>query len=246
MTDQSGKYIPQFFVTAPAPCPYLEDRHERKIFTTLDGPQSGELHNQLTHDGFRRSQRIAYKPVCEGCSACISVRIPVAEFEPTKSFQRIIKRNISVQRKLTDAYSTQEQYGLLRDYLSARHHDGGMSDMSVLDYANMVEETTVDTRIIEYRRGSPISANDRPLLGCALTDVLEDGLSMVYSFFDISKHSLSLGTFMILDHIELAKCLGLPYVYLGYWIANCNKMAYKERFLPQERLIGREWTRIQA
>ncbi len=245
MTDQSIKNIPQFFVTASAPCPYLPDREERKIFTTLDGPYANAFHNQLATDGFRRSQRIAYKPACEHCRACISVRILVDEYLPSRSCTRIMKRNIDLHAEQTEAIASQEQYSLLRDYLDTRHAEGGMAEMSVLDYANMVEETTVNTQIIEYKSGSPISAKNRPLVATALTDKLDDGLSMVYSFYGPQYSKRSLGTYLILDHIKRAKSLGLPYVYLGYWIDGCQKMEYKTRFRPLERLEGRQWVRYE-
>lgn len=245
MTDQS-KEIPRFYITAPAPCPYLEGREERKVFTALMEPFADHYHNQLIQDGFRRSQAIAYKPACEGCSACVSVRVVVDAFEPSRSFSRILKRNRDVHTEFCPPTATSEQYALLRPYLDTRHADGGMVDMSVHDYKGMVEETTVSTNILEYRIGGPLSAGGRPLIATALTDVLEDGLSMVYSFFDPDLSDRSLGTFMILDHIRQARKRGLPYVYLGYWIANCDKMAYKSRFQPLERLHGGKWLPFSA
>lgn len=241
MTDQSSKYIPQFYITAPTPCPYVEDKMERKVFTSLAGPLSDQLHNQLVQDGFRRSQAIAYKPACEECSACVSARIVVDEFEPSKSFRRIIVRNRDLHAEFTDPIASSEQYSILRPYLDARHADGGMADMSVHDYTGMVEETTVQTQIVEYRVGARLSAAPRQLIGTALTDVLEDGLSMVYSFFEPGAKDRSLGSYMILDHIRQAQKRGLPYVYLGYWIKGCGKMDYKSRFQPLELLKSGKW-----
>jgi arginine-tRNA-protein transferase len=141
---------------------------------------------------------------------------------------------------------TSEQYSTFRAYLDQRHRHGGMADMTVLDYAMMVEDSHVETRIIEYRRRDPNSGiNERgDLVGVALTDVLSDGLSMVYSFFEPSEQNRSLGTFIILDHISRARQLGLPYVYLGYWIDGSRKMGYKGRFLPQQRLAPTGWLRV--
>jgi leucyl-tRNA---protein transferase len=239
---------PQFYLTAPSPCPYLAGREERKVFTHLVGDRAPGLNDLLTHGGFRRSQSIAYRPACEGCRACVSVRVIADEFRPTQSMRRIFARNSDVIGEMRALVPTSEQYSVFRAYLDARHHDGGMADMTVLDYAMMVEDSHVKTRLVEYRRRGPDSSiNGRgagKLLGVALTDVLNDGLSMVYSFFDPEEGSRSLGTLMILDHIERARRMGLPYVYLGYWVDGSHKMDYKGRFLPQERLMPDSWVRF--
>jgi leucyl-tRNA---protein transferase len=239
---------PQFYLTAPSPCPYLAGREERKVFTHLVGDRAPGLNDLLTHGGFRRSQSIAYRPACEGCRACVSVRVISDEFRPTQSMRRILARNSDVIGEMRALVPTSEQYSIFRAYLDARHHDGGMADMTVLDYAMMVEDSHVKTRLVEYRRRGPDSSiNGRGagrLLGVALTDVLNDGLSMVYSFFDPEEGARSLGTLMILDHIERARRMGLPYVYLGYWVDGSRKMDYKGRFLPQERLMPDSWTRF--
>jgi arginine-tRNA-protein transferase len=241
---------PQFFLTAPAPCPYLAGQQERKVFTHLLGDKAPKLNDLLTQSGFRRSQNIAYRPACPNCSSCVSVRILAQEFRLTKSFRRIGKANRELVGTMSEAEPTSEQYSLFRSYLDARHHTGGMSDMTVLDYAMMVEDSHVNTRIIEYRRRGPdtfiTGRGTGPLIGLALTDVLNDGLSMVYSFFDPDADYLSLGTHMILDHIARARAMGLPHVYLGYWVQESRKMAYKARFLPQERLDRTGWVRHDA
>jgi len=241
---------PQFYLTAPSPCPYLPGREERKVFTHLVGERAPGLNDLLTHGGFRRSQSIAYRPACEGCRACVSVRVISDEFRPTRSMRRIMARNDDVIGEMRALVPTSEQYSIFRAYLDARHHDGGMADMTVLDYAMMVEDSHVKTRLVEFRRRGPDSAiNGRgagKLLGVALTDVLNDGLSMVYSFFDPDEGSRSLGTLMILDHIERARRMGLPYAYLGYWVRDSRKMDYKGRFLPQQRLAPSGWLRIDA
>src|ERR1700745_2610063 len=207
---------PQFYLTAPSPCPYLPGQEERKVFTHLVGERAPELNDVLTHGGFRRSQSIAYRPACETCRACISVRVIVEDFRPTRSMRRVIDRNRDVAGEMRVAVPTSEQYSVFRSYLDARHRDGGMADMTVLDYAIMVEDSTVETRVVEYRRrgpDTPINARGRgELLAVALTDVLSDGLSMVYSFFDSDQASRSLGTFMILDHIARAREMRLPLV----------------------------------
>jgi leucyl-tRNA---protein transferase len=247
---QHSRDTPQFYLTAPSPCPYLPGREERKVFTHLVGERAPELNDLLTHGGFRRSQSIAYRPACETCRACVSVRVVVEDFRPTRSMRRVMERNSDLVAEMRVPVPTSEQYSVFRGYLDSRHRDGGMADMTVLDYAMMVEDSHVETRIVEFRRRGPDSRmsgrGNGPLLGVALTDVLSDGLSMVYSFFDPDVGGRSLGTFIILDHIARARRLGLPYVYLGYWVKGSKKMDYKGRFLPQERLTGDGWTRVET
>jgi arginine-tRNA-protein transferase len=246
---QQPRDTPQFFLTSPSPCPYLPGRQERKVFTHLVGDRAPSVNDLLTHGGFRRSQSIAYRPACEGCRACVSVRVLAKEFRPTRAFRRVQGINRDVVGLERPAAPTAEQYSLFRAYLDARHADGGMVDMSVLDYSMMVEDSHVRTKLIEYRRRPASRLKSRgegSLLAVALTDVLSDGLSMVYSFYDPDQRSRSLGTFIILDHIARARDLGLPYVYLGYWVQGSPKMDYKRRFLPQERLAYEGWARIEA
>ena len=236
--------FPQFFITAPAPCPYLPGRVERKVFTHLIGTEARQLNTQLSQAGFRRSQNIAYRPACDGCSACVSVRVCVQQFDPTPSFRKILRRNADLKSEIKPAKATSEQYSLFRSYIDERHADGGMADMTVLDFAAMVDDSFVDSRIVEYRlRGEDGRSQ---LLACVLTDVLNDGLSMIYSFYDPDLPGRSLGTLMILDHIERARKLSLPYLYLGYWVKGSRKMNYKGRFLPQERLTAEGWLRVRS
>ena len=241
---------PQFYLTAPSPCPYLPGREERKVFTHLVGQRAAQLNDVLTHGGFRRSQSIAYRPACEHCRACISVRICVNDFRETRGLRRVRQANDDLIGDLRAAIPTAEQYSLFRAYLDRRHGDGGMADMTVLDYAMMVEDSHVTTRLIEYRRHGPDTAihgrGQGSLYAVALTDVLIDGLSMVYSFYEPDEGARSIGTFMILDHVAKARSMGLPYVYLGYWVEGSEKMAYKSRFLPQERLMPGGWERVEA
>jgi arginine-tRNA-protein transferase len=247
---QHSRDTPQFYLTAPSPCPYLPGQEERKVFTHLVGERAADLNNILTQGGFRRSQSIAYRPACETCRACVSVRVIAAEFEPTGSMRRIMERYSDVIGDMRGPTPSSEQYSVFRAYLDTRHRDGGMADMTVLDYAMMVEDSHVDTRIVEYRLRGPDTAitgrGDGRLIAVALTDVLRDGISMVYSFFDPDFSSRSLGTLMILDHISRAKKMGLDYVYLGYWVPQSRKMDYKGRFLPQERLTPNGWSRVTA
>jgi arginyl-tRNA--protein-N-Asp/Glu arginylyltransferase len=323
---QHSRDTPQFYLTAPSPCPYLPGQEERKVFTHLVGERAPELNNLLTHGGFRRSQSIAYRPACERCRACVSVRVIAEEFRPTRSMRRVLDRNADVVGEMRVPVPTSEQYGVFRAYLDARHGDGGMADMTVLDYAMMVEDSHVHTRLIEYRRsailpherhadrtrrgasapsprlplgrsrpsstgygegrgegqpqaqtrgeapspgaqpradlsphspsktgvnalmlgrGEDSGRREGELVAVALTDVLKDGLSMVYSFYEPEPVGRSLGTFMILDHVARARRLGLAYVYLGYWVRGSRKMDYKGRFLPQQRLAPEGWQRVE-
>lgn len=249
MTNQPVQ-SPQFFLTAPSPCPYLEGQFERKVFTHLVGDKAPDLNDLLTQGGFRRSQNIAYRPACETCRACISVRILAQEFQRNRSMKRIMARNGDISAREFSAEPSSEQYSLFRAYLDARHQKGGMSDMTVLDYAMMVEDTHVPTRIIEYRLPDESDSTDGPqhgrLAAVALSDLMGDGISMVYSFFDPDFADRSLGTYMILDHISRTKELGLPHVYLGYWVAGSRKMGYKTRFLPQDHLMASGWERYNG
>ena len=246
MTNQPVQ-SPQFFLTAPSPCPYLEGQFERKVFTHLVGDKASDMNDLLTQGGFRRSQNIAYRPACESCRACVSVRILAQEFQPNRSMKRILTRNSDIVAREFPAEPSSEQYSLFRTYLDARHQQGGMSDMTVLDYAMMVEDTHVPTRIIEYRvPRQPDDDEDTPhgrLAAVALSDLMGDGVSMVYSFFDPDFAERSLGTYMILDHIQRTRERGLPHVYLGYWVAGSRKMDYKTRFLPQDHLMAGGWER---
>jgi len=243
---QHSRDTPQFYLTAPSPCPYLTGRDERKVFTHLVGERASELNNILTHGGFRRSQSIAYRPACEGCRSCVSVRVVASDFRPTRGMRRVLRSNADIVAEMRTAVPTPEQYSIFRAYLDSRHRDGGMADMTVLDYAMMVEDSHIETRIVEYRRrdGSSARRGAGDLIAVALTDMLGDGLSMVYSFFEPDEASRSLGTLMVLDHIARAQDMGLAYVYLGYWVHGSRKMDYKRRFLPQERLTPDGWARV--
>ena len=238
---------PQFYLTAPSPCPYLPGLLERKVFTHLVGKRATALNDMLTQTGFRRSQTIAYRPACENCRACVSVRVLVDDFRPSSSQRRILKANNDLVGSFAAPKPTAEQYSLFRAYLDERHPDGGMADMSVLDYSMMIEDSHIDTVVTEYRPRGPDTAihgrGDGPLQAACLTDRLTDGLSLVYSFYTPDNSARSLGAYVILDHIEKARRLGLPHVYLGYWVDGSRKMAYKGAYLPQERLTMNGWVR---
>jgi leucyl-tRNA---protein transferase len=234
--SEVSRDTPQFFLTAPTPCPYLPGQVERKVFTQLVGDKAPTLHHSLTAGGFRRSQSIIYRPACEGCRACISVRVRAQEFVPSRNHRRMLAKNADLVGTLLLNSPTIEQYDLFRAYVENRHADGGMVDMSLIDYAAMIEDSHVDTRIVEYR-----TKGGGDLVGVSLIDVMQDGLSMVYSFYDPELPERSLGTFMILDHIQRARALPLPYVFLGYWVKGSDKMGYKRRFQPMDMLTGIGW-----
>ncbi len=232
---------PQFYVTAPQACPYLDGRLERKLFTALQGEHAQRLNDALSKQGFRRSQNVLYRPSCAECSACLSARIRVADFRPNRTQKKILRRNADLRRNATSPWATEDQYALFRRYLDHRHADGGMADMDIFEFAAMIEETPIRSRVIEYTRPAGPA---RQLAAVSLTDVFDDGLSMVYSFYDPDLINASLGTFLILDHIEIAREAGLPYVYLGYWVPGSRKMGYKAKFDALEIYKGGEWQEI--
>ena len=234
----------RFFLTAPAPCPYLPGRHERKVFAHLPLSDGANVNDLLTQRGFRRSQNIAYRPACETCDACLSARLPVEDYALTRSERRVLDRNADLIRHPVEAEATMEQFELLRRYLLARHAGGGMAEMTWPDYIAMIEDTAVRTHIVEYR-SRPTDRGPGDLVGCVLVDTLSDGLSMVYSFYDPALSSRSLGSFMILDHVVQCAAHAVPYVYLGYWVRGSEKMSYKARFNPVEVLRPDGWRRLE-
>lgn len=235
---------PQFYVTAPQPCPYLDGRMERKLFTALQGDHAQRLNDTLSKQGFRRSQNVLYRPSCAECSACLSARIRVADFEPNRTQKRLMKRNGALRRNATSPWATEDQFALFRRYLDSRHADGGMADMDIFEFAAMIEETPIRSRVIEYTRPGEAGEKGRPLAAVCLTDVFDDGLSMVYSFYDPDLTRMSLGTYLILDHIEIAREAKLPFVYLGYWVPGSRKMGYKAGFSALEIYKGGRWQEI--
>lgn len=230
--------LQQFFRSGPMPCPYLPGRVERKLFTRLNGPYAAEVNSTLSRAGFRRSHDIVYRPVCPTCAACVPVRIVVAAFEPTRSQKRVLRANEDLRISQAPAMATTEQYRLFATYQTSRHGDSDMARMAMADFAAMVDEGRADTSLVEAR-----DASGR-LIACMLTDRLADGWSAVYSFYDAGQEKRSLGTYMILALIERARAEGLPYAYLGYWIAQSRKMAYKARFRPLEALGRDGWYRV--
>ena len=239
--------FPRFFVTSPAPCPYLPGRSERKVFTELKGAHSDALNDALGRIGFRRSQTVAYRPSCLDCQACVSVRVVVDDFAASSTQKRAMKRNGDLVTTLCRPWSTSEQFELLQRYLGVRHPGGGMATMDEVDYADMVEHTPVTSYVIEYREPSADGVTPGRLVGACLTDKQGDGLSMIYSFYE-PEHTArtGLGNYMILDHIRRAREMEMPYVYLGYWVEGSTRMQYKVRYRPMERLGRNGWERISA
>ncbi len=236
--------FPRFFVTAPAPCPYLAGKSERKVFTELRGENADELNEALGRIGFRRSQTVAYRPSCLDCQACISVRVVAEEFAPSSTQRRLLKRNSDLVTTECRPWATAEQFDLLQRYLAVRHPGGGMTHMEDSDFADMVEHSPVSSYVIEYREPGVGSQQGR-LVGACLTDFQGDGLSMIYSFYDPEHEARTgLGNYIILDNIRRAAERGLPFVYLGYWVDGADRMQYKVRFRPLERLTRAGWERI--
>ena len=217
---------------------------ERKLFTALQGEHAQKLNDTLSKQGFRRSQNVLYRPSCAECSACLSARIRVADFQPSRTQRRILRRNEGLRRNATSPWATEEQFALFRRYLDDRHASGGMADMDIFEFAAMIEETPIRSRVIEYTRPAEPGETGRPLAAVCLTDVFDDGLSMVYSFYDPALRARSLGTQLILDHVAIAREAGLPYVYLGYWVPGSRKMGYKAGFSAVEIYKGGRWQDI--
>jgi arginine-tRNA-protein transferase len=233
--------FPRFFVTSPSPCPYLPGKQERKIFTELSGPHAGELNDALGRIGFRRSQSVAYRPSCAGCTACVSVRVVAGEFKPNASQRKLLKRHSDLEVTACKPWATEEQFDLLHKYLGARHPGGGMAAMDEGDYADMVEQSPVSSYVVEYREPTR-NGHRGKLVGACITDQQADGLSMIYSFFLADDESRpGLGNYIIMDHIRRAQAAKLPYVYLGYWVKGSERMAYKTRYQPLEVLGPNGW-----
>jgi arginyl-tRNA--protein-N-Asp/Glu arginylyltransferase len=229
----------RFYYSAPAPCPYIQGRIERRIFADLCGPNAAFSYELLSEAGFRRSLGFAYRPACPGCNACVPVRIPVAEFKDERGWRRVRSANSDLVTLQVPPRATSEQFALFCRYQQARHHDGEMARMSMADYQTMVEVGAMDSMVVELRDG------DGTLVGACLADRMLKGLSAVYSFFDPAQHRRSLGSCLILRLIDIARDRGLEHVYLGYWIEDSRKMAYKARFKPLEALTREGWKPLE-
>lgn len=240
MTRESVDAFGAFYRTRPHACPYLPGQLESRVFTELTAEGADIQYQALTRAGFRRSHRMAYRPVCPSCNACVPVRVLAPEFAPTRSQRRILRRNRDLVERECPAKATDEQYKLFTRYLRDRHGDGPMARMSAADYRAMVEETPVETHVLEYRDGKG------RLAAACLADRLNDGYSAVYSISEPDQARRGLGNFMILRLLARAKERGLAYVYLGYWIGESAKMSYKDRFRPIEALGPDGWRVMPA
>lgn len=227
-----------FFATAPLPCPYIEGHVERRVVTELAGRETSVLNDSLSRAGFRRSHAIAYAPACPDCEACTAVRVPVGEFVPSRIQKRVWKRNSDLAAGETAPDATPEQFDLFHFYQESRHGDGDMAKMDYLDYQALIEESPIETMVVEFRD------SERRLVAACLADRLGDGLSAVYSFYDPGMGRRSLGVYMILWLIERARAMGLAHVYLGFWIEDVPKMAYKSDFRPLEGYRPGGWRRL--
>lgn len=238
MSFKSTKKPNFFYTTTPLPCPYLDGRTERKVVTELSGVHAESLHDRLSKGGFRRSHNIAYAPACHGCNGCIPIRVRARDYAPDRTQKRIEHRNADLNVQEMPPRATAEQYALFQAYQRARHSNGDMSTMSFYDYRAMVEDTPIETSLVEFR------LPDGKLIGSCLTDRLGDGLSAVYSFFETSLNARSLGSYAVIWLLRRAAELGLDHVYLGYWIKDSPKMTYKSRFKPSEILRGGQWRQL--
>lgn len=240
MTHPPSAAAPRFYYSAPAPCPYVDGRTERRIFADISGPNAAFSYDMLSEAGFRRSLGFAYRPACPSCRACVAVRIPVREFILERPWRRVLARNADLAIAWRPAKATQEQYDLFLRYQRGRHAGGDMAAMDRGEYRGMVEIGAIESAIAEFR--DPTSR----LVAAALIDRMARGLSAVYTFFDPDLGARSLGSLAILWMIEQARDEGLDHVYLGYWIAESQKMSYKSRFKPLEALTVEGWRGMDA
>ena len=224
-----------FYVLMETPCPYLPGRYERKLMTEIGDEEATETYSLLSRAGFRRSHNYAYRPACNGCTACVAVRVRVDDFAPSRSLRRVERLNRHLVAEDRPAHATREQFGVFNRYIRSRHGDGEMAGMTFSEFRAMVEDSRLDTRVTEFR-----DETGGLVAGC-LTDSLEDGFSAVYSYFEPSLSGRGLGNYMVLWLIREAHRVALPFVYLGYWIGESPKMAYKARFQPLEGLGPAGW-----
>lgn len=228
----------QFYLTAPYPCSYLEGREARSQVAAPAHLIGQTAYSTLIHEGFRRSGHYTYRPHCHGCKLCVPVRVDVARFQPNRSQKRNFRQNQSLNATLLPLGFRDEDYELYRRYQRARHAGGGMDLDDSEQYTQFLLSSQVDTSLVEFRDGER-------LVMVSVVDRVEDGLSAVYTFFDPDLEKRGLGTYAVLWQIELARRMQLPYVYLGYWIRESRKMAYKSSFRPLQGLVEGGWAELE-